>query len=45
MSRSLMECNPQASTFNGVVYPSTDPSIFEIKLQDTDIRGRVLGDL
>ena len=35
----------QASTFNGVVYPSTDPSIFEIKLPDTDIRGRVLGDI
>ena len=35
----------RAATFNGVVYPSTDPSIFELKLPDTDIRGRVLGDI
>jgi len=35
----------RAATFNGVVYPSTDPSIFEMKFPDTDIRGRVLGDL
>ena len=33
------------ATFNGVVYPSVDPAIFEIKYPDTDIRGRVMGDL
>jgi hypothetical protein len=35
----------QSATFNSVVYPSMDPSIFEVKNPDTDIRGRVLGDL
>ena len=30
---------------NGVVYPSVDPAIFEIKYPDTDIRGRVMGDI
>ena len=34
-----------SATFNSVVYPSTDPAIFEIKYPDTDIRGRVLGDI
>ena len=34
-----------SATFNGVVYPAVDPSIFEVKYPDTDIRGRVLGDL
>jgi len=33
------------ATFNGVVYPSTDPAIFEIKYPDIDIRGRVMGDI
>jgi hypothetical protein len=33
------------ATFNSVVYPPTDPAIFEIKYPDTDIRGRVLGDI
>ena len=28
----------------GVLYPSLDPSIFEIKYPNTDIRGKVLGD-
>lgn len=28
---------------NGLVYPSLDPSIFEIKYPDSDIRGRVVG--
>jgi hypothetical protein len=31
-----------ASTFNGVVYPSLDPSVFEVKFLDKDIRGRVV---
>jgi hypothetical protein len=30
------------ATKNGIVYPSLDPSIFEIKYPDTDIRGRVV---
>ena len=35
----------QSATFNGTVYPSVDPAIFEIKFPDTDIKGRVLGDI
>jgi hypothetical protein len=31
-----------AATRNGIVYPSLDPSIFEVKYPDTDIRGRVV---
>ena len=34
-----------SATFNGVVYPSVDPAIFEVKYPDSDIRGRVMGDL
>ena len=30
------------STKNGVIYPSLDPSIFEIKFPNQDIRGRVV---
>ena len=30
---------------NGVVYPSRDPAIFELKYPDTDIIGRVVGDV
>lgn len=30
------------STLNGIVYPSLDPCIFEIKFLDTDIKGRVV---
>jgi len=26
---------------NGVIYPSQDPSIFEVKYPNTDIKGRV----
>ena len=33
------------STRNGVVYTSKDPSIFELKYPDTDIEGRVVGEL
>lgn len=32
----------QAGTLNGVIYPSLDPSIFEVKYPDTDIQGRVV---
>ena len=35
----------QGSTYNGVVYPPVDPTMFEVKYPDIDIRGRVLGDL
>lgn len=31
-----------AATLNGVIYPSLDPSIFEVKYPDTDIQGRVV---
>jgi hypothetical protein len=29
---------------DGVLYPSMDPSIFELKYPDIDIEGRVMGD-
>jgi hypothetical protein len=32
----------QAGTLNGVIYPSLDPSIFELKYPNTDIQGRVV---
>jgi hypothetical protein len=31
-----------AATKNGVIYPSLDPSIFEVKFPNQDIRGRVV---
>jgi|TARA_R110000803_G_scaffold66324_2_gene127765 hypothetical protein len=31
-----------SATRNGVIYPSLDPSIFEVKFLDQDIRGRVV---
>jgi hypothetical protein len=31
-----------AGTLNGVIYPSLDPSIFELKYPNTDIQGRVI---
>lgn len=31
------------ATINDVIYPSIDPSIFELKYPDTDIKGRVVG--
>jgi hypothetical protein len=34
--------NLQTATRNGVIYPSLDPSIFEVKFPDQDIRGRVV---
>ena len=30
------------ATINGVVYPSIDPMVFEVKYPDTDIKGRVV---
>jgi hypothetical protein len=32
------------ATKDGIVYPSLDPSIFELKYPDADIEGRVTGD-
>ena len=34
-----------AATKDGVIYPSLDPCIFEIKFPDNDIEGRVVGDI
>jgi hypothetical protein len=34
----------KGATKNGVVYPSLDPSIFELKFPNIDIEGRVIGD-
>lgn len=31
----------QAATRNGIVYPSLDPAIFEVKYPNTDIQGRI----
>jgi len=31
-----------AATLNGVIYPSLDPCVFEVKYPDTDIQGRVV---
>ena len=30
------------ATLNGIIYPSLDPSIFEVKNLSTDIKGRVV---
>ena len=32
----------EAANKKGVIYPSLDPSIFELKYPDSDIRGRVI---
>lgn len=32
----------KAATLNGVIYPSLDPAIFELKYPNTDIQGRVV---
>jgi hypothetical protein len=37
---SVNSYNIQAATKGKVIYPSLDPSVFEIKYPDTDIRGR-----
>ena len=33
-----------SATKNGIIYPSLDPSIFELKFPNTDIEGKVVGD-
>jgi hypothetical protein len=30
------------ATLDGIIYPSLDPSIFEVKKPSTDIKGRVV---
>ena len=34
----------RGATKNGVIYPSLDPSIFELKFPSIDVEGRVIGD-
>ena len=34
----------QTATKNGVIFPSLDPAIFEVKYPNVDIIGKVLGD-
>ena len=34
-----------AATKEGVIYPSLDPCIFEVKFPDIDIEGKVVGDI
>ena len=33
------------ATYNGIVYPAVDPSIFEVKFLNSDIIGNVKGDI
>ena len=35
----------QTATKDGIIYPSLDPSIFEVKFPNSDIQGRVVGDI
>ena len=35
----------QSATKDGVIYPSLDPCIFEVKYPNIDIQGRVIGDI
>lgn len=39
---SPVEYDIDAATKNGIIYPSVDPSIFEVKYPDSDIKGSVL---
>lgn len=39
---STVEYDVVSATKNGIIYPSVDPSIFEVKYPDSDIRGSVL---
>jgi len=36
--------NISAATKNGIIYPSLDPCIFEVKYPNQDIKGRTIGD-
>jgi len=39
---SAVQYDINAATKNGIIYPSVDPSIFEVKYPNSDIRGSVL---
>ena len=39
---SSVEYDMESATKNGIIYPSVDPSIFEVKYPDSDIKGSVL---
>ena len=39
---SPVEYDISSATKNGIIYPSVDPSIFEVKYPDSDIKGSVL---
>lgn len=39
---SPVEYDIDSATKNGIIYPSVDPSIFEVKFPDSDIKGSVL---
>lgn len=39
---SSVEYDVESATKNGIIYPSVDPSIFEVKYPDSDIKGSVL---
>jgi hypothetical protein len=39
---SSVEYDIPSATKNGIIYPSVDPSIFEVKYPDSDIKGTVL---
>ena len=39
---SLYGYDIKGATKNGVIYPSLDPAIFEVRYPDTDIQGRVI---
>jgi len=39
---SLVEYDIESATKNDIIYPSVDPSIFEIKYPDSDVRGSCL---
>lgn len=39
---SSVEYDIASATKNGIIYPSVDPSIFEVKYPDSDIKGSVL---
>ena len=41
-SQSNRNIQIKAATLNNVIYPSLDPSIFELKFPQTDIKGRVV---
>ena len=34
----------KSSFKGGIIYPALDPSIFEVKFPDADIKGKVVGD-